>query len=442
MNLEPAPRLSKSIFLIIDAVLLLTAFIIVYFNAKNPYAPLPFIGAVLCVVLAAIIGLIPFLIDYAADSAEYVQTERERVSEQVQRLHAAGESLARAAAQIKSVEEAVHKTAHAAENLPYRMQEKLAEFNESLAEKEDNDREALEQELVELRAANSVQLKAVADKIHQATTDWAALEAATRKQLSAAEAVLAKVQGAAGDTAARFEARLDTVLAALDTKLTRLETAAERPAPAVAAVYDRREEATPAADGGHRPPLQDDPAPVVESVSISESAAVAEEPKPKKHRAPRKPKTEEAASAGESGSSGGEPAFPDTPREATAVSANSDAPVESASREPVESASREPVESASRELAESAASPDGATRLLATAYIGIGNKLFIRGDGPGLSWTKGEPMQFVSIGKWGWATNDATAPIACKLYKNDETEALTGEVTLEPGKHIEVTALF
>ena len=426
MNLEPAPRLSKSIFLIIDAVLLVTAFLIVYFNAKNPYAPLPFIGAVLCVVLAAIIGLIPFLIDYAADSAEYVQTERERVSEQVQRLHAAGESLARAAAQIKSVEEAVHKTAHAAENLPYRMQEKLAEFNESLAEKEDNDREALEQELVELRAANSVQLKAVADKIHQATTDWAALEAATRKQLSAAEAALAKVQSAAGETATKFEARLDTVLAALDTKLTRLETAAERPAPAVAAVYDRREEATPAADSGHRPPLQEDPASVVESVSISESAVGAEEPKPKKPRAPRKPKTEEVTSVPESGSSDGEPAFPDTPHEAPPVSASSAEPVAAATPEPVESA----------------ASSDGATRLLATAYIGIGNKLFIRGAGPGLSWNKGEPMQFVSIGKWGWATNDATAPIACKLYKNDETEALTGEITLEPGKHVEVTALF
>ena len=129
MNLEPAPRLSKSIFLIIDAVLLLTAFLIVYFNTKNPYAPLPFVSAVLCVVMAAIVALIPFLIDFSADSAEYVQAERERVSEQVQRLHAAGESLARAAAQIKAIEEAVHKAAHTAENLPYRMQEKLAEYD-------------------------------------------------------------------------------------------------------------------------------------------------------------------------------------------------------------------------------------------------------------------------------------------------------------------------
>ena len=164
MNLDPAPRHSKLVFLAIDAGLLLTAFIVVYF-AKNPYAPLPFVSALLCVVVAAIVGLIPFLTDYAADSAEYVQAEQSRVAEQAQRLHAATETLTRAAAQIKAVEEAVHKTAHAAENLPYRMQEKLAEFNETLATKDTEEREALERELDELRAANSDQLKAVADKL-------------------------------------------------------------------------------------------------------------------------------------------------------------------------------------------------------------------------------------------------------------------------------------
>lgn len=91
---------------------------------------------------------------------------------------------------------------------------------------------------------------------------------------------------------------------------------------------------------------------------------------------------------------------------------------------------------------ESSTSSDGATRLLATAYIGIGNKLFIRGDGPGLSWDHGVPMQFVSIGKWGWSTQDAAGPVRCKLYKNDEVLALTGELVLEAGRHTEVTALF
>ncbi len=424
MNLEPAPRLSKSIFLVIDAVLLLTAFLIVYFNSKNPYAPLPFASAVICVVLAAIIGLIPFLIDYAADSAEYVQQERERVSDQVQRLHVAAESLARAAAQIKAVEEAVHKTAHAAENLPYRMQEKLAEFNEALAGKEEGDREALEQELTELRAANSQQLKAVAEKIQKAATDWAALETTSRKQLAATEAALARVQSATADAATLIEGKLAATLAALDARLETLGGAS----PALSAGK------TPSVPADREPHVstgpeseKSAPTPIVESVAVVETGhpvaakPMAEDAKPKKPRLPRKPKPEDVL---------------------TAMSEPSPSAVESDSG-PHESASPESAHEASEPAPpEASVSSDGATRLLATAYIGIGNKLFIRGDGPGLSWEKGTPMQFVSIGKWGWATQDATAPVRCKFYKNDETAAVSGEVVLEPGKHVEVTALF
>ena len=51
-------------------------------------------------------------------------------------------------------------------------------------------------------------------------------------------------------------------------------------------------------------------------------------------------------------------------------------------------------------------------------------------------------MQFVSIGKWGWFTHEASGPVRIKLYKNDELAALSGEITLEPARHSEVTALF
>jgi hypothetical protein len=90
-----------------------------------------------------------------------------------------------------------------------------------------------------------------------------------------------------------------------------------------------------------------------------------------------------------------------------------------------------------------AMSADGVTRLIATAYIGIGNKLYIRGDGPGLSWDKGVPLQFISIGKWRWETNDAIDPIPFKLYKNDSIECTRmGSPRLDPGHQHEVTANF
>jgi hypothetical protein len=95
------------------------------------------------------------------------------------------------------------------------------------------------------------------------------------------------------------------------------------------------------------------------------------------------------------------------------------------------------------EAAEAAMSADGATRLLVTAYIGIGNRLFIRGDGPGLNWSKGVPLQFVSIGKWSWETAETSAPVKFKLYKNDEVECTAlGSRHLEPGRQQEITASF
>jgi hypothetical protein len=418
MNLDPAPRQSKLVYFAIDAGLLITAFIIVFF-AKNPYAPLPFVSAVLCIVLAAIIALIPLLIDYAADSAEYVQSERGRVTEQVQRLHAAGESLARAAAQIKAVEEAVHKTAHTAENLPYRMQEKLAEFNEALAEKDTEEREALERELDELRAANSANLKAVADKIAKATAEWSTLETSSRLQLAAAQDAGAKLQGKLQATLAEFDSRISRIthlLAASANSTPPMPPAAPVVAPATAPVAPVTKSS---------PPAQELPLPASEPAAPADSP-VSEESKPRKPRAPRKAKPEDilAVMSDDSGSAEGEAASP---------SNHSPAVADDESAAPAETTGSKP---------ESSTSSDGATRLLVTAYIGIGNKLFIRGDGPGLSWDKGVPMQFVSIGKWGWASHDATAPMRCKLYKNDESAALSGEVALEPGKHVEVTALF
>ncbi|RME68900.1 MAG: hypothetical protein D6781_09845 [Verrucomicrobia bacterium] len=83
-----------------------------------------------------------------------------------------------------------------------------------------------------------------------------------------------------------------------------------------------------------------------------------------------------------------------------------------------------------------------ATSLVATAYIGIGNKLFLRGEGPGLSWEKGVPMQFLAIGKWGWTSTEADGPVVCRIYRNDETPMLDEDIIIPAGSKIEVTPRF
>lgn len=387
---SPEPRLNKLPFIAVDAACLLAAALIGLYD-KTPFAPLPLILCVSLVVVGGVALLLPFLADYAADSREASARLRDELELQIKRVQAAAESLGRAAAQIKTIEEAVQKSARDAETLPYRMQEKLAEFNQALAEKENDEREAIERELEELRAASSDQLKAVADKILKATTDWAALEVATRRQLSGVQDAAGKLAEMLSGSLVQLDARIASVGKIL-------------PAPAVSAIRE-----APPAERVEESKLP----PVVEPAPDAGEPAPAEPPKPKKPRTPRRSKPEDTLAA-----------MSETP--ATAES------------EPAPAGEDAPAATG----AEASTSSDGATRLLATAYIGIGNKLFIRGDGPGLSWDKGVPMQFVSIGKWGWFTHDAAGPVSVKLYKNDEAAALSGGLTIAPGRHTEVTALF
>ena len=85
---------------------------------------------------------------------------------------------------------------------------------------------------------------------------------------------------------------------------------------------------------------------------------------------------------------------------------------------------------------------DGATRLLVGAFIGISNKLYIRGEGPGLDWDKGIPMELVGIGKWEWKTYDANSTVNCKVLINDEQWTDTDNITIEPNTTVETTASF
>lgn len=60
------------------------------------------------------------------------------------------------------------------------------------------------------------------------------------------------------------------------------------------------------------------------------------------------------------------------------------------------------------------------TRLLVNLMIGIGNKPFVRGTGPGLSEEVGVPMQFVAIGRWLWVCPEGHSAVTVQVWKNDK----------------------
>ncbi len=83
------------------------------------------------------------------------------------------------------------------------------------------------------------------------------------------------------------------------------------------------------------------------------------------------------------------------------------------------------------------------TAVIASVFIGIGNKPFVRGSGAGLNWELGVEMEFEEIGKWRWiAPADLEAPVEIQLYRNDEDPDSTGKYTLEPGQQLDLSPVF
>ena len=427
-----APRLPKLPFIIGDIVLLVAAWL-TYQKSSLPLGTAPLIAIVVCVALGAVLFAIPFLADYA-------QTDREALADRQRSLEALARTTASAAEQISIAAAGLHEIAtltqknlKAAEHLPQRLQEKISEFNQRLNEAAATENEALQQEVNTLRAAEAERLESAADKLARSTTALTKLDAAVQQHLAALATTAATLPAlTAGLTAALAAAR-----SAPPAPTAPADSTAATPPPA-------DPPSAPAGETGAAtlPPKRKRPKP-----ATGEPETAAEPSPPGTVSAPAlPPPPEEPPPAPPTSSGNTNPMLElglsdDTPLSSTGGYATqlSNPPMPFGVPPPAPVAElREPAAPA-----ESALSSDGFTRLTATAYIGIGNKLFLRGDGPGLSPDKGVPLQFISIGKWRWETADATAAVTVRLYKNDQQEcAELGALTLQPGHQHEVTANF
>jgi hypothetical protein len=297
------------------------------------------------------------------------------------------------------------------------------------------------------------------DNRHRALQTLAATVASSAEQISIATAGLQKLTGIAEGNAAQA----DRVAQQIQERIAELRASvaaakkdeAEAAARLEAAAKKILKAAAELEAGAARPPeipraapAQPAPAPVTEVPPVPlakmveikpaisfDSHSPFETPAPFAQAAPAPAPAEQVAPAPEPAAVAAPPTRKRSPRKppAAAAPAPADLPLEPPAREaPPAPQAPEPAVSA-----------DGATRLIVTAYIGIGNRLFIRGEGPGLSWEKGVPLTFVSIGKWRWETSDAAAPVRFKLYKNDEVEcASLGERSVAPGAQQDLTASF
>ncbi len=90
-----------------------------------------------------------------------------------------------------------------------------------------------------------------------------------------------------------------------------------------------------------------------------------------------------------------------------------------------------------------AASPKGSvTSITAKIDVGFGNALYIRGRGNGLSWDKGTLLQCVDSSTWVWSVPNAKEAAVFKVLLNDEIWSQGEDLTVTPGKQVEVVPAF
>lgn len=80
--------------------------------------------------------------------------------------------------------------------------------------------------------------------------------------------------------------------------------------------------------------------------------------------------------------------------------------------------------------------------LTANMYAGIGNKLFVRGEGGGLTWERGQPMHYNGSGQWTWSSDAVDPLVRLQVYQNDQVPCSNGTMVLHPGDQLTITPSF
>ena len=89
----------------------------------------------------------------------------------------------------------------------------------------------------------------------------------------------------------------------------------------------------------------------------------------------------------------------------------------------------------------SAVSAPRATTIEAKIDVGFGNALYLRGQGPGLSWERGVPCECVNGNTWRW-TAPRAEKLTFKLLLNDSVWARGADLVIGPGEKVEVVPAF
>lgn len=84
-----------------------------------------------------------------------------------------------------------------------------------------------------------------------------------------------------------------------------------------------------------------------------------------------------------------------------------------------------------------------ATTIIANIDVGFGRSLYLRGEGPGLSWDKGLPMDCAGADLWQIAIpGESAQPILFKILIDDSVWCAGSDFSVATGETVTVAPVF
>lgn len=213
----PELKVPKWPFFVADAFMIGLAYFLFYYQAKLPLTRWEVIACCVCVMLGAILGVLPYLLEYRAiikygALVKLIETSSLRdATEKIQNLESCVAQISTASDQLQSAQVQADKTAGLANDITERMAKEVREFTAFMQKANDGEKATLRLEVEKLRRAENEWLNVqvfILDHI------FALNRAASRSGQPNLVAQLAQFQDACRDAARRVG--LVPVLAAVD----------------------------------------------------------------------------------------------------------------------------------------------------------------------------------------------------------------------------------
>jgi molecular chaperone GrpE (heat shock protein) len=207
-----APRLTKWPFFLGNVLLLALAWFI-FHQSKRPLGTWEIFALIICVVVGAVFGIWPFLLEYRSAEKLLETAALTSVVSQVQNLEQVAAQISGATAQWQTVQETAEKTARQAKETAQTMATEAKAFNEFLQNANDTEKATLRLELDKLRRLEADWLQVLVRILDHV---YALNRAAAQSRQPTVIEQLSRFQNACHDTARRVG--LTPFLAARDDK--------------------------------------------------------------------------------------------------------------------------------------------------------------------------------------------------------------------------------